>query len=133
MALAAGLRAQAPLAPAAPLSRKAASAESASAAVTLAAAQRAQDLGLPSVAVDIYRQLRQVPGVDRTSIELALATALLDAGDAAGAEEVLAAIPEPRSAAWRIRSGLAAFQLGKRAVAQAQWDAIKEPEVLAPD
>jgi cellulose synthase operon protein C len=132
-AAAAGMCAQEPLAPAAPLGRKSAVAETARTTVTLAAAQRAQDLGLPSVAVDIYRKLRDTPGVERTALDLALATALLDAGDAAGAEEVLAEMPEPRTAAWRLRAGLAALQLGKRSAAQEQWDAIKEPEVSEND
>jgi tetratricopeptide (TPR) repeat protein len=125
--------AQEPLAPAAPLSDATAPATSAGPAVLLAAARRAQDFGLPSVAADIYREVRKVPGLASDSLTLALATALLDAGKVVEAEEVLVSIPEPRSAAWRLRAGLAALQLGKRAEAQAQWDATKEPEISEAD
>ncbi len=103
------------------------------AAVTLASAQQAQDLGLPSIAVDLYRQLHDAPGADRPALGLALATALLDAGDAAEAEKVLSAMPEPHSAAWRLRRGLTAMQLGQRTAAQAQWDAIRESELPPTD
>jgi hypothetical protein len=130
---AAGVRAQEPLAPAAPLSGTSTTPKTAGVALTLAAAQRAQDLGLPSVAVGIYRHLREQPGADRSRLNFALATALLDGGEAAEAEKVLAAIPEPHDAAWRLRAGLAALQLGKRAEAQAQWDAINEAEISAND
>ena len=125
--------AQESLAPAAPLSQRTSVSKSAGPAVMLAAAQRAQDFGLPSVAADIYRDLRKVPGSEGDSLTLALATALLDAGKVAEAEQVLASMPEPRSAAWRLRAGLAALQLGKRAEAQAQWDAIKEAEISEAD
>ena len=133
MSVVGGARAQEPIAPVAPLTKKARESSTAGGTVTLAAAQRAQDFGLPSVAVDIYRQLREVPGADRPALSLALATALLDAGDAAEAEKVLAEIPEPHGAAWRLRAGLAALQLDRRAEAQAQWDAIKEAEVSVAD
>lgn len=102
--------------------------------VTQAAAQRAQDLGLPSVAADLYRELRDAPGADRDALGLALATALLDAGEAEAAGKTLAETPEEqRGAAWRLRAGLAALQLGQRAEAQTNWDAIREPEVAADD
>jgi outer membrane protein assembly factor BamD (BamD/ComL family) len=100
---------------------------------TLAAAQRAQDLGLPSLAVPFYRQLLAAPGGDREALTLALATALLDAGSAAEAQTVLATLPEPHGAAWRLRAGLAALQLGKRDDAQASWNAIKADEVSPGD
>ena len=59
--------AQEPLAPPAPLSRTTSVADSATPAVMLAAAQRAQDFGLPAVAADSYRDLRKVPGADDLS------------------------------------------------------------------
>jgi thioredoxin-like negative regulator of GroEL len=127
-------RAQDSVAAPAPLSRKPPVAGKIAPAVTVAAAQRAQDLGLPSVAADLYRELRDAPGADRNALGLALATALLDAGDAEAAESVLAEMPEEqRSAGWRLRAGLAALQMGRRAEAQAHWNAMREPEVAAED
>ncbi|MBL9200408.1 MAG: hypothetical protein JNL39_07870 [Opitutaceae bacterium] len=98
-----------------------------------AAAERAHDLGFPSIAADGYRDLLAAPGADRTVLGLALATALLDAGRAAEAEAALAAVPEPRGAPWRLRAGLAALYLRKRAEAQAQWDALKADELPEAD
>jgi tetratricopeptide (TPR) repeat protein len=99
----------------------------------LASAQRAQDLGMPAVAADFYRQLVDAPGVDRAEVNLALVTALLDAGQVDEAETVLQAMPEPHDAAWRLRMGLAAFQERRRGDAQAQWNAIKADELAEAD
>lgn len=129
----AGVRAQEPLAAPAPLSQRAATGLAGASVVSLAAAQRAQDLGLPSIAADLYRQLRDAPGADRPALGVLQATALLDAGEAAAAEKVLQELPEPHDAAWRLRAGLAALQLGQRAGAQAQWDSIREAEVPFAD
>jgi len=81
-----------PLNPPAPLaSASRASAASAGASVlTVASAQRAQELGLPSVAAEAYRQLLDGPvatGADRVALTLALATALLDDGRATEADK----------------------------------------------
>ncbi len=122
-----------PLSLPAPLTGNAAVTGSATAAVALAAAERAHDLGLPSLAADLYRDILGTPGADPTAVSLALATALLDAGRATEAEPALEAIPEPRGAAWRLRSGLAALLLRKRSEAQAHWDAIKAEEVPEAD
>lgn len=119
-----GWGAPAPLNPPAPLAA-AAPAGTANTAVLRAAAQRAQDLGQPSVAVEILRQLRSTPGVDRVEVELALATALIDADRGPEARQVLDAIPEPRPAGWRLRSGLVAFQDRQRAAAQSQFEGLK--------
>ncbi len=122
-----------PIIPPAPLAGAAPAASPAGAAVALAAAERAHDLGMPALAADTYRELMEAPGADRGAIGLALATALLDAGRAAEVEPVLAALPEPHGAAWRLRMGLAALQLRRRADAQAQWDAIKAEELPEAD
>lgn len=135
--LASGARAAAPalppLLPPAPLAAAAPAGSPASGAVTLAAAERAHDLGMPSLAADLYRGLLEAPGADRAALGLALATALLDAGRAAEAEAALEAIPGPRGAPWRLRAGLAALQLRQRAGAQAQWDAIRAEELPEAD
>jgi len=118
----------------APLSRKPASPAPVPIGVTLAAAQRAQDLGLPSIAASLYQELRDAPGADRTALDLARATALLDTAEAAAAAAVLDGLPEAqRGAPWRLRSALAALQLDQRATAQAHWDAIREADVPADD
>ena len=100
-------------------------------AVTLAAAQRAQELGFPSAAVALYRRLLEASVADRASLTLGLATALLDQGLVVEAEAALNGFAVPRGAAWQLRSGLAAAQRGRMDVAKAALAAIKAPE-LAP-
>lgn len=101
--------------------------------VSLAAAERAHDLGFLSTAANLYRQLLDTAEADKTPLILALATVLLDEGEAAEAEKLLSSLSGPPSAAWRLRMGLAALQLRKRDTAQAQWDAIKADEVSEAD
>jgi hypothetical protein len=137
-ALAAALAASAPAQEGAtspaPLSRRPAAPAPVATGVTVAAAQRAQDLGLPSIAAQLYRELRDTPGADHGVLSLALATALLDAAEPAEAEKVLGEIPEAqRAAAWRLRAGLAALQLDNRPAAQGHWDAIREQDIAAED
>lgn len=116
-----------------PLMQPAAGAPAGAHAAMLTAAQRAQDLGLLSIAIDIYRQAREAPGADRAGLTLTLVTALLDAGRAGEAETLLAEIPEPRNAAWHLRAGLAAVQLKKVDAARAELAAIREQEVSVED
>lgn len=101
-------------------------------ALQLAAAERARDLGQLSVAISLYRELLSAPEVDRDALRLSLASVLIDAGRAAEVESLLSAVPEPRSAAWQLRAGLASLQLRRRDAAQSAWNSIK-PEQLAPD
>jgi cellulose synthase operon protein C len=129
-----GASAQESLIPAAPFAPKPAPVSTAANLMRLTAAQSAQDLGLPSLAAGFYRQLVETaPAPERPEAILALATALLDAGDAAGAERALAGLPEPHDAAWLLRSGLAALQLHRRDAAQAAWNAIKSEELSPTD
>ncbi len=102
-------------------------------ALSLAAARRAQDLGLPGIAADFYRQAREVPGADRAGLSLLLATALLDAGRTAEAEKVLEEMDEPRSDAWHLRAGLAAVQSRRIEDARTEAAAIREAELSADD
>jgi TolA-binding protein len=132
LAVAAG-RAQSPLNSPAPLGPPVPRRSLAENTLALESAARAHNLGFASIAADIYQQILAAPGADHGAITLALATALLDAGRSAEAEKALATMPEPRGAAWRLRAGLAAFQLNKRDEAQAAWDAIKEEELSAAD
>jgi TolA-binding protein len=122
-----------PLHPPVPFAPAPAAVSPAEAAVTLGAASRAHDLGFLSTAANLYRRLLETPGADRREVTLALATVLLDSGEAAEAERLLAPLAQPPTAAWRLRTGLAALQLRKREVAQAQWDAIKADEVAEAD
>jgi TolA-binding protein len=103
------------------------------AADLLASARRAQELGLPTVAISLYEQLMTQPGADRAALTLPLATALLDAGRAADAERVLSASPGPRSPEWRLRMGLAAAQQKKLDVASDQANHINVDQLTRPD
>lgn len=100
---------------------------------TLAAAQRAHDLGVLTAAVDLYRELLTRPDVDRREVGLALATVLLDADRAVEARAVLAGLPEPNGSAWELRAGLAALQMRERDAAQAHWDATRVDDLSAAD
>jgi len=102
-------------------------------AVLRRAAERAHDFGLLTPAASLYRKLMDTPGADRPAQALALATVLLDAGNAAEAERVLAGIPPPHDAAWQLRHGLAAQQLRKRDVAQVAWDGLNPDELSTGD
>lgn len=103
------------------------------AAVSLEAAQRAQDLGLPTVAIGLYEELLKAPNADRAALSLRLATALLDAGRAEEAEQVLNASPGPRSYEWRLRVGLAAAQQKRFDAARDQVEHINVDELTKPD
>lgn len=131
--LAAGLRAQGLIAPAAPLAPPPAAVSPADQGATLAAARRAHDLGLLGLAAELYRKLQDMPGADRPAASLALAAVLLDAGLPAEADQALAALPPPHGAAWQLRRGLAALQLRRREAAQAAWDAVRPDDVPSED
>jgi cellulose synthase operon protein C len=120
---------QTPLNPPVPLAPPPATISPAELSVTREAAERAHDLGQLSAAATLYAKLLAAPEADRVSLTLALVTVLLDAGRAAEAEQALANVPAPRTAAWHLRAGLAAMQLRKRDAAQAEWDATKPGEL----
>jgi TolA-binding protein len=103
------------------------------AALTQTAARRAQELGFPATAAELYREALALPGADRAALTPGLATALLDDGNAAEAEAVLNAAPGRRGSAWQLRAGLAAFQLRKLEPVKAALAAIKEAELAAGD
>ncbi|MBI4622707.1 MAG: hypothetical protein HY736_05715 [Verrucomicrobia bacterium] len=126
-------RAQEPLNPPSPLVRSATGRSPGGGALTLEAAERARNLGLSSMAAELYRQLLDAPGASRPALTLALATVLLDAGRAAEAGEALRALAEPRDAAWHLRAGLAAVQLKQLDVARAELATIAGDEVTPAD
>ena len=138
--LASSVRAQDPLTRPVPLAPVSSAVSAAEVAEWLQAAQRAHDFGQLTTAAGLYRRIldlasaaetQRLPEIDRTGVALALASVLIDLGDAAEAEQVLATIPPPHGAAWHLRTGLAALQLRKRELAQSSWDTIK-PEELTP-
>ncbi len=136
-------RAQEALNPPAPLTVRAAGAavSPGGGVVTREAAQRALELGFPSVAVGIARQLLAATeaagappaGADRGELTLALATALLDDGQPAEAEKVLGEFVGLRGSAWHLRAGLAAVQLKKVDVARGELTAIRADELSPAD
>ena len=131
-------RAQQPLPVAAPLLQPGEAGEPAGReALTFTAAQRAQELGLPGVAAGLYRQLLAAPtgsGGDRARITLALATALLDAGDVASAAQALELQPaNQRGSAWHLRSGLVAAYQKRLEPAKAELAQVKSEELSPSD
>lgn len=139
VALAAGAAATAagaagPLNPPVPLPARSTGLSAGNVAASLAAAQRAQELGVPTVAIGLYRQLLSAPAPeDRPNLTLALATALLDAGRAAEAEKVLAGVPEPHGPEWRLRFALAAAQQKRFDVARSEAGEINVDHLTRPD
>jgi cellulose synthase operon protein C len=79
-------------------------------ALTLLAAQRAQEMGFPSTAVELYRELLKQPGNDRAQVTLDLITALLDEGKAEEAGQVLDGFVGLKSAPWKLRAAMVAVQ-----------------------
>jgi Uncharacterized protein conserved in bacteria len=125
-------RAQAPLNVPAPLSSpRAEAATRGDDAVSLTAAERAQELGFSSAAEAIYRRLLESGGPEVEAATMGLATALLDQGRGADAERVLHAFEGPRTAAWHLRKGLAAWQQGFLTTAKNERDATR-PNELTP-
>ena len=129
--LAATLSAQAPLNSPVPLAPASPAISAGQNALELAAADRAEEMGFPTVAAGLYRTLLAGKGGDRLRLTLGLATALLDDGRANEAEQVLQAFPGPRGAAWHLRLALAAAQQQKFALARSELAAIK-PEEISP-
>jgi tetratricopeptide (TPR) repeat protein len=99
--------------------------------LALASALRAQSLGFPSTAVALYRSMFAAPGADTGRLTLALASALLDDGDVAGAGRVLDSYAGPRGAGWHLREGLVAAHLQHLDQARAEL-ALARPEELGP-
>jgi outer membrane protein assembly factor BamD (BamD/ComL family) len=95
------------------------------------AAQHALELGLPTVAAEIYRGLLAVPGGDRAALTLALTTALLDDGRVDAADQALQGIVAERDSAWHLREGLIAAVRKNFDAARTEVAAVK-PEQLGP-
>jgi len=133
LATAAILHAQAPLNAPVPLVPVARAVSPGERALAQAAAERAVEMGFPAVAVTLYRGLLATPDGDRSRLTLGLATALLDDGQAAEAEQVLQGFVGLRGAAWHLRAAVAAMQQQKLDVVRAELAAIKDGETAATD
>ncbi|ACB73534.1 hypothetical protein [Opitutus terrae] len=130
----AALGAPAPLNPPAPLvARDTAGSSPTEAVVQLEAAQRAQEMGFSSIAVALYQELLQRPDADHSAAALGLATVWLAEGKPAEAEKVLVAMPEPHTAAWHLRKGLAAAQQNQTGTAKDERDASRVSELSPAD
>jgi len=130
--------AQTPLHPPAPLAVTGAPASLApgQAAATLAAAERAQAMGFPSIAAELYRRLLAAPAGgagDQLQLRLALATALLDDGRPGEAGLALNDDVRARDGAWQLRAGLIAAQTKRPDAAKASLAVIKPEELSAAD
>ena len=97
--------------------------------IDMLAARRAQETGLPSAAIAIYRRLLAADAPDRGEIILGLATALLEEGRSAEAREVLEQFPGPRISPWLLRVALAAAQEKQFTAARAALAPMHEEEL----
>jgi len=133
-ALAATLTARAaePLNPPVPLAPLAAESASRNAIAGLAA-RRAQEMGLPTIAVGLYRELLAAPGADRQALTLELASALLDEGRPDEASALLFGLSAGHNAAWHLREALAQADLGKFELAEHEVAALHPNDLSAED
>lgn len=135
LSLAVAAVAQEPLRQAVPLAEKGAP-EIASAggnALTLLAAQRAQELGFASAAVTLYRELLTQPEVDRAGLTLALVTALIDDGRFGIAQDALDGFVGLKGSEWKLRAGLLAAQRRDFAAAESAIAGIKSEDLPEAD
>jgi outer membrane protein assembly factor BamD (BamD/ComL family) len=119
----------------APLLSGPAPASPGSVAENLLAAQRAQEMGMPSIAVPLFRQaVAQAPNpAERHRLTLALVTSLLDLGDVAGAEQALISLPGPYDSAWNLRAGLVQVQKRDLPRAGGHFREIRSEELTPED
>jgi len=133
LAAASLLRAQEPLNPPVPLASSSTAPSPGSTALTLIAAERAQELGFPSIAAGLYRELLAGPHQNTASLTLALATALIDDNRPEEAERTLSSWTGPRGATWHLRHGLAEAGLRRNDAARADLAAVKIDELPPVD
>ncbi len=133
LAAATALCAQVPLNSPVPLVKATRAASPGDNIVALAAADRAAEMGFPAVAAELYRGLLARSAGDRARLTIGLATALLDDGRGAEAEQALQSYVGVRGAAWHVRAGLAAMQQRKVDAARAEMASVRADEVTAND
>jgi outer membrane protein assembly factor BamD (BamD/ComL family) len=102
-------------------------------AITGLAAKQAQQMGLPTIAAALYRQLLSLPGADRQALTLDLATALLDDRRPAEASEILFGLSSGHNAAWHLREALAQADLGNLSLVEHELTALRPNELSAED
>lgn len=101
--------------------------------LSLVAAQRAQELGFPSIAVGIYEQLLSTPGMDNRALTLALASAQLDDGQPENALKTLNGMAFPHTSAWHLRAGLAFAALRQFPGARNEQATVRSGDLPAGD
>ncbi|MDB6167330.1 MAG: Tetratricopeptide 4 [Verrucomicrobia bacterium] len=131
--LAAPLAAQLPLNSPVPLAPAGAAVSTGDDLLTLAAADRAQEMGFPTVAAGLYRTLLASQRGDRGRLTLGLASALLDDGRAAEAEHVLESFAGPRDGAWYLRMALVAAQQQRNPTARSRLAEVRVEELNPAD
>jgi hypothetical protein len=119
------VRAQAPLNTPVPLVRVNLAASAGENVLAQSAADRAQEMGFPAVAVELYRGLLARSEGDRARLTLGLASALLDDGRPAEAEQALQGFVGLRGSAWHLRASLAAMQQRKVDAARTELGQVK--------
>ena len=102
-------------------------------ALTLLAAQRAQEMGFPSAAVELYRELLKQPGTDVAQVTLALVTALLDEARVDEASNVLTGFVGLKGAPWKLRAAMVAAQRLDFAAAHALLADVSIDDLSPPD
>ena len=126
-------RAQEPLNAPVPLAPSPPAISAGQAGLSLSAAQRAEELGFPSIAAGMYQQLLSSQGMDTRALTIALATALLDEGRPDAALKALNGLAPPHGSAWHLRAGLADAALRQMAQARNELAAVKAAELPAED
>jgi len=102
-------------------------------ALSLLAAQRAQELGFSSAAVELYRELLGQLGGDRAGLTLALVTAYLDDGRVKEAKEALDKFVGLKGPEWKLRDGLIAVHQRRFEAARATIAGVEAGELPAAD
>ncbi|QYM79716.1 tetratricopeptide repeat protein [Horticoccus luteus] len=97
------------------------------------AAERALEMGFPSIAEGLFEELSVDARVDRQRARLGLASALLEEDRPAEAEKVLEGQQEGRGAAWHLRMGLAAAQQRHFDAARHALGEVKAEELTTDD
>ncbi|MDI1247332.1 MAG: hypothetical protein PSV13_00470 [Lacunisphaera sp.] len=99
-------------------------------------ANAALQTGFPATAAGIYRDMLRDPNLpagSRPRLTLALVTALLDGGEIADAEKILAEYAGPQNAAYQLRAGLIAANARRTPQAKAALAAGKVEDLPAAD
>ena len=122
-----------PLNPPVPLGRPEPSQSPGEAVFAVTSAQRSEDMGFPSTAVELYRLMLAAPGADTGRLTLALSSALMDDGDVAGAGRALESYSGPRGAGWHLRAGLVAAYAQRMDQARSELAASRFDELEPPD